>query len=180
VREFSGDTSEGVINDVPTGGDRQVFVEARNENSRVIFEGERSEVRVSGGMNDVEMSLEQVPIFANLYDGSVVHNGRLRLEIFSEPDVPLVIVRSGAGGESAVVDAAASTAEFSTSASSWMASVSPVNIPEGRQFFTITNLTNGRSSSIELRVVGSSGIPAPLAAASVQDKKYRAKAGALR
>lgn len=173
VEEFAGDAAFGVIRGVPTGADRQVKISVINPNSKTILEGEKGDVNIGGGINDVEVLLESVPIIANIGDDATILNTRLRMEIFADPASPVSVTRNDGSAEMSIVDRSTSLSQFYTNESTWLASVSPGSIPEGWQVFTVMDMRNNRSSTVRVRVIdGENAVPAPFAAAAAQGADY--------
>lgn len=165
--EFDGDAEEGVIDGVPVGDNREVFVEAINRNGLAIRAGEALGVKINSGFNDVPVRLESVPVFANIADGATIENTRLVFRIFSDPAHPVVVGGASDSESFAIVDAATNLHEIYADESTWLASVSPQIMPEGEHVFEVRDLSNDRSSSVRVKLVdGGMARPAPLVSAS--------------
>jgi len=171
VAEFSSDAEEGVVEGVPTGDGREVIVEAVNSNDAVIRAGEAMDVNVGGGVTDVSIDLESVPIFANLKDGAVVRNSRFVMRIFSDPSHPVAVEEISGEGNFSLVDAATSLPEIHTNDATWLGSFSPRVLPVGEYQFVVRDLSNERSSTINVRLLdGERMQPATFAAAVFADE----------
>lgn len=169
--EFPGDTDEGVIEDVPAGEDRVVIVEAENANGSVIRAGEATGVHTGGGVTEVFVDLESVPIFANLREGGIVHNTRLAMRIFSDPSHPVVVLDVSDTENLSLVDAATNSREIYADEATWLGSFSPAILPAGGHRFIVSDLSNGRSSEINLMLIdGEDMRPAPFMAACAPGK----------
>ncbi|MBT3181652.1 MAG: hypothetical protein HN337_03980 [Deltaproteobacteria bacterium] len=171
ISEFSGDAEEGVVEDVSTGANREIVVEAINLNGVATRIGEAHAVRIGGGLNSVEVLLEPVPVFANLRDGGVIPNTRFRIRIFSDPSHPISIDGTSAGDLFPVVDAANNLMEVYSDESTWLGSLSPNLLNVGEYKFEARDLINGRSSSVTVTLIdGNNTKPAPFVAASSADR----------
>ncbi len=167
VAEFSGDAAEGVIEGVPTGSDRVVEVIARNANAQTIRAGEAPGVRIGGGMNEVDVALESVPIFTNLTAGAVVENTRLIFRLFADPEHPLLIERIADDGADALVDPATSVAEIQLDFNTGLGRMAPAVIEAGMYRFRVRDLVTDRASEVEVRLIDAgTRRPAPLFSAA--------------
>lgn len=165
--EFPGDATEGLIENVPTGGGREISVVAVNPNGSTILAGEANGVTIGEGITDAEVGLERVPIFANISDGSVTLNTRLVLDVFADPGRAVVIDDSSDENTFSIVDASSSASEIFSNESTWLASVSPKVLPIGPHTLTVRDKENGRSSTVTIKLLdGSLMRPAPIAAAT--------------
>lgn len=165
--EFDGDVDEAVIEGIPTGNGRSVFVEAINPNGLTIRAGESLGVKINSGFNDVPVEIESVPIFANITDGATIENTRLAFRIFSDPMHPIAVDGVSDSESFAIVDAATNLHEIYADESTWLASISPRIMSEGEHVFEVRNLSNDRSSKVRVKLVdGERAVPAPLVSAS--------------
>lgn len=162
--EFEGDAENGVIEGVPSGGGKTVTVTAINKDDRPIRQGEAEEVNVaSGGVTEVEVKLEAVPIFANLYDGNIVKNTRLRFELFADPEDPLHVEEVLSDKNVTLFDAVSNLEELLPDANTGIAVMVPQNIKPGEHQFKVLSARTGRSSSVKIKVVDGADVkPAPL------------------
>lgn len=157
VATFGGNETSGVVDNVPAGGNRKIKVEAINPNEQKIREGDLENVEIlSGGITEVEVSMDSVPVFANLADGAVMPNTRLVARVFSDP------------ADSVTVEDDFNGANFSlsgvlASASSGLSAVAPPLMQEGQHKFTVKSLKTGRSTTVSVRLVdGTKQRPAPI------------------
>jgi len=172
VREFSGDLEEGVITGVPAGVGRTVSVEAVNPNRLTIRAGEADGVRVGGGITEVPVEMEAVPIFINVADGSTVYNTRLAFKIFSDPANP-VTVREHAGETArALVDASTNLSEIFLDAATGVGKFAPVVMDSGKRAFAVSDVATGRTHRVSVLVVDGTAVePAPLVSSTSGDER---------
>lgn len=167
VAEFPGDATEGVVEGVPPGEGRTVSVKAINPNEATILAGEAGGVEVGGGINDVPVALEAVPIFTNLHTGNAVENTRLVFRLFSDPAHP-VIVEERFKAEAAVLpDASLGSAEIQLDQSTGLGRCAPVLLPPGTHHFAVKDAVTGRATEVVVELTDGTRLrPAPLVAAS--------------
>ncbi len=144
--EFAGDAGSGLIEGVPCGENRSISVEAVNANGVKIRAGEEAGVEVSGGVNEVAVEMEAVPIFANLADGNSIDNTRLIFKIFSDPTNPVTVEEIYDGEAKQLVDASLNTAEIHLDQSTGLGLMAPAVLSPGNHLFEVRDLVTGRSS----------------------------------
>jgi len=161
--EFPGDAEEGVIEEIPSGKDRTVEVEAINPNGVAIKEGEAYEVKVGGGMTEVPITLESVPIFTNIAAGNTVENTRLVFKVFSDPTNPVVVEEVVGAGVAPMIDASTSLAELYLNESTGLGRIAPALMEPGKRVFTVRDLVTGRTHQAGVTLVDGTGRrPAPI------------------
>lgn len=161
--EFEGDATEGVIDDVPTGEDRTVSVTAINPNDIGIRAGEAEGVKVGGGLTEVSVKLEAVPIFTNVATGNTIDNTRLVFKIFSDPQNPIVVEELGHAGVSPLIDASSNVSELYLDESTGMGRLAPLLMEPGKRRFVVRDIVTGRSHEVSVRIVDGTGArPAPM------------------
>ena len=157
VVEFDGDASEGIIEDIPSGKEREVSVEAVNPNGLSIHAGEAAGVKVGGGVTEVEIALEAVPIFTNVADGNTVDNTRLVFKVFSNPTNPVLIEEIGSGTGELLVDASTAVPELYLDQSTGMGRLAPALMEPGVRTFSVRDAVTGRSSELSVRLLDGTG-----------------------
>ncbi len=165
VAEFDGGASEGVIENIPSGNDRLVSVEAINENDVTIRAGEALDVRVGGGDSDVDVRMESVPIFTNLTDGNVVENSHLAIRLFADPYGLLVVDDTRDGELNALADVSNGFNEIYLDRSSGMGVLTPGDLAPGKHTLTVRNIETSRETSVDVFIVSGDRKPAPFIAA---------------
>ena len=164
---FDGSAEEGIVSGVPTGKGRTVEVDAINPNEVVIRAGEAEGVKVDGGVNEVDVDMEAVPIFMNIASGNTIDNTRLVFKIFSDPTNPVEVREMADGVERALVDAATSVSEIRLDQSTGTGRFAPALIDPGRREFEVKDMVTGRSHRVSVLVLdGTLRRPAPLVSAA--------------
>jgi len=165
VAEFSGDAEEGIIEDIPTGSDRTVEVRALNPNDVAIREGEAGEVDIGGGITEVPVTLEFVPIFTNIADGNTIENTRLVFKVFSDPANPVIVEEVTDAGAVPLIDASTNLAELNLDESTGMGRIAPALMEPGKRIFAVRDLVTGRTHEAGVTLVDGTGRrPAPVVA----------------
>jgi hypothetical protein len=168
--EFPGDAEEGVIQDIPTGEDRTVEVRALNPNEVAIREGEAYEVKVGGGITEVPITLEAVPIFTNIAAGNTVENTRLVFKVFSDPINPVIVEEQIGAGFTPMIDASTSLAELYLDQSTGLGRIAPALMEPGERVFAVRDLVTGRMHRAGVTLVDGTGRrPAPIVPGGVAD-----------
>lgn len=167
VAEFPGDAAEGVVEGVPAGEGRTVSVVAINPNEAAILAGEARGVEVGGGINDVPVDLEAVPIFTNLHSGNAVENTRLIFRLFSTPEHPVIVEERFKTQATVLPDASLGSAEILLDQSTGLGRCAPILLPPGRHHFAVRDAVTGRETEVVVELTdGTRQQPAPLVPAS--------------
>ncbi len=175
VAEFEGGATEGVIEGVHTGKGRTVTVEATNANGAVIHAGEAFDVKVSGGITEVPVRLESVPIFTNIADGNTIDNTRLVFKVFSDPKNPIAIEERAEDESMALIDASTNSEEIYLDESTGMGRLAPAVMEPGERTFVVKDLITGRLSMAKVLLVDGTGRrPAPTVTAAFSGPGVRA------
>lgn len=176
--DFEGTATEGMIGGIPPGDDRRVEVTAVNHDGEVVRAGETAGVSIHGDdVAEAAVTLEQVPLFANLQDASVVPNTRLRLELWGAPGHS-VSVDAGVILEEALdmtpptftplVDTTLNLNAVPVDLSTGLASIRPRPVAPGHYQFRARDEKTGRQSSITVYVIdGTQRRAAPLVTAGM-------------
>ncbi len=167
IAEFPGDASEGVVEGVPAGEGRMVRVQAINPNEFTILAGEAQGVEVGGGVNDVPVELEAVPIFTNLRSGNAVENTRLVFRLFSDPAHPVIVEERTKTQATLLPDASLGSAEILLDRSTGLGRCAPVLLSPGSHRFSVRDAVTGRATEVAVELTdGTRQQPAPLVPAS--------------
>lgn len=157
IAVFPGDAEEGLIEGVPAGEGRAVRVNAINPNAVSIREGEAEDVTIGGGaVAEVDITMESVPIFTNIADGSIVENTRLIFRVFSDPSQAIVVEDMSASKAELLVNAPTASEGVSFDADTGLGTLAPTVLPPGKHTFTVRNAVTGRSSSASVRLLDGS------------------------
>lgn len=175
--EFLGTNSEARIEGVPCGDGRSISVEAINPNGAVVFAADKNNVNISGGVNEIEVKMESVPVFTNLFNGSVVEKNRLVVGIFADPN-DKILIGSRVNGAEVSLSRDLEELPISTNESTWMYGLSAKNLSAGEYEIFAKDVTNNRQSSVTVRLVDTGGlVPAPIFSAAVSSELASACAG---
>jgi len=154
VAEIDGTADSGTVEGVPSGDERTVRVEAINPNELSIRDGEVSGVHVSSGeTEDVEITLESVPVFANIKSGASIPNTRFIVRVFSDPKDPVMVEDEFGGSIAAMTDVSTSGIEISPNVVTGIASISPALLSVGEHSLTAKNYRTNRSSNVIVRII---------------------------
>ncbi|MFA4971591.1 MAG: hypothetical protein WC683_03180 [bacterium] len=163
VATFDGNAEEGIVSGVPTGDNRTVAVEAVNPNDAVIRAGEAFGVKVNGGVTEVPVDMEAVPIFTNIASGNTIDNTRLVFKLFSDPSNPVEVLEYEGDEQTALVDASTNLSEIYLDQSTGLGKFAPLPIRPGKREFEVRDMLTGRSHrAIVLMIDGTHRRPAPL------------------
>jgi hypothetical protein len=162
--EFSGDSESGVIEGIPSGAERKVEVSAINNNDQLIRQGAAEGVHVApGAVSEVDVEMDAVPIFANLRDGNVVKDTRLRFELFADPEDPLHVEEVLGDSNVALFDVVTDSAELYPDINSGIAMMVPAGVTPGEHSFKVYSDRTGRSSAVTIKVIDGTKVkPAPI------------------
>ncbi|MFH1830248.1 MAG: hypothetical protein ABH871_05680 [Pseudomonadota bacterium] len=175
VAEFEGDASEGVVEGVPTGDNRTISVKAINANDTTIHTGEAYDVNVGGGLNEVAIQLEAVPIFTNIADGNTIDNTRLVFEVFSDPKNPVVIEELSQSKSQALINAATNVAEIHLNESTGLGRLAPTLMGPGERKFAVIDVVTNRSNEVNVLITdGTQKRAAPTVSATLTGPNARA------
>ncbi|PIU56148.1 MAG: hypothetical protein COS89_06320 [Deltaproteobacteria bacterium CG07_land_8_20_14_0_80_38_7] len=152
--EFDGNATEGRVDNVPAGKDREIFVYAKNPNNKIIRQGETSGVSIKGGsVTQTELTLEPVPIFTNLADKNTIDNTRFLFQVYSDPGSDLVVEEVTEESSSVMTDASTSNSSVNLDMSTGVGKLVPQVQPVGRHTYRIRDNNTGRHSDVEVNIV---------------------------
>jgi hypothetical protein len=175
VATFDGGATEGVIDGIPTGSNRQIAVDAINPNDLTIRQGEKADVTVEGGKTaDVEVNMEEVPIFTNVTEGSIIENTRLIFQIFSDPTNHVVVEDISNDASAALADISTMATEISLDTSTGLGRMAPALQPTGEHKYKVSDVNTGRSSVVTVKILdGTKRKGAPFVAAGSSEPTAR-------
>ncbi len=148
VAEFDGAATEGVIEGIPIGSDRQITVDAINANGAIIRQGGTGGIEVKGGKTaEVEVTLESVPIFTNLSDNNTIDNTRFIFQIFADPANPVAIEDVTSETATALTDVSTSSAQINLDVNTGAGKMLPALQTAGQHTYKLFDVVTGRSST---------------------------------
>jgi hypothetical protein len=161
---FDGTEESGVVEHVPAGLNRTIKIEAVNPNEKVIRAGETAGLEVIGGEEVLaDVSMESVPVFANLADGSVIPNTRFVARVFSDPSDKVVIEDKFKGTTLPMFDLNSNDDELFPDAATGLVGFAPSPLAVGEHELTVKNARTGRANTVSIRITdGTKMKPAPL------------------
>lgn len=164
TKDFDGGAESGVIDNIPSGMDRTVKVEAINPNEKVIRAGESAGLEISGGaITETIVSMGSVPVFMNLNDGNVVPNTRLVAKIFADPSDAVTVEDDAGAGSVPLFDLNTMDDKIFPDASTGAATFAPSILTPGEHRLVVKNIKTGRSSEVNVRVIDGAKLrPAPI------------------
>ena len=148
IAAFDGAADSGVVDGIPTGGNRTLKVEAINSNGASIREGIALGLEVvPGGMTEAEVAMESVPVFANLAEGNTLPNTQFAAKVFSDPADPVAVEDEFDGVTLPLFDVSAGGDEVFPDISG-IAKIVPPLVPAGEHKFTVKNVRTGRHATV--------------------------------
>ncbi|MBI4237864.1 MAG: hypothetical protein HY696_05530 [Deltaproteobacteria bacterium] len=154
---MASDATEAVLDGIPAGEARQVSVSALNEETQRIWSGEARDVVIPAGeVVEVPIALQPIPIFANVRDGSVVTNTRLRPMIVAPPGTTVAMLQApadGTGTPEPVVDVALGAVNVPIADASGLVQLRPAPLPPGRYQLVVEDTATHRTSTVSVTIV---------------------------
>jgi hypothetical protein len=152
---FAADVTELLMEGIPSGRDRYVTVAVENIREQVVRMGEQSDVDIaSDGVTDVTMTLDAVPIFTNVVDGSIVANTRFRPEVITAPGHTIHVRYQRDGGfDEPLIDAALGTDAIVTDPDVGVAAIATPPLAPGQYHLVVRDAETARTSQAELTIV---------------------------
>lgn len=151
------DSTEAVLEGIPAGDARQVAVSALNAEAQQIWSGEARAVSIPAGeVVEVPITLEPIPIFANVRDGSVVTNTRLRPAVVAPRGTTVTMLQAPADGVAApepVLDAALGSVNVPIEDASGLVQLRPAQLAPGRYQLVVEDTATHRMSSVVVTIV---------------------------
>lgn len=160
VRYYPAGTSEARLEGLPAGSFVTVTVEYLNVNGLVVRRGYSGNVAIRGGaVTPVEITLNNVPIFANVGDGAVVRSDRFVPTIFAPGEITVQISDEFNGEDSVLTDSVSGEASLSVSVddSSSLLTFRPSTLSSGIHELTVQDLETGEASTITVTVLPANG-----------------------
>jgi len=156
IQYFPVDTEEATFEGFPHGSVIQVMVEALNTNNICVRRGRSEDITIIGGQTVTSiLTIYNVPIFANVYDGAIVYNNRFSPKIFAPGQIPFELSDLFNGSTSSVEDQITHETLFSISADISDA-ILTINAPMfdlGIHELTVQDPTTSEASTVQISVL---------------------------
>jgi len=164
VAYFDGASKSGTVDGVPVGRGRTIKVEAINSNNQTVRGGEAYDLQIGKNqVTEADVNMDPVPIFTNVANGNVIPNTRLKMQVYSDPNDPVVIEDNCDGDLSLMLDVSTGDTEIFPNPSTGLAQFRPPLVLAGAHEFTVKSSLTGRSTTVRVRVTdGEKNSPAPL------------------
>lgn len=151
---FDAGAGSGVVADLPPGPDRTIVVEARNAHDQVVRVGQADDVEIGAGdVTDVAIVLEPVPFFANVLDGAVVFNTRLRPDLVVADGRRAEVWLAQDGAATAWVDAARGAGPWLAESGAPVMALSHAPLAPGEYTLTARDADTQYESTVTIRVL---------------------------
>lgn len=162
VREVDADATAAEFPELPADAEITVTVEGRNADAQAVERGHAT-ARIRGGEStDVDLMLQQVPIFTNVRDGAVVAASQLRPEVLAAPGGTVRITPSNDGAPLPdLVDLSLGRADVPVGTAGTV-QVRPTPLAAGRYQLRVEDVVSGESSDIHVVVIDRTHRPAAL------------------
>jgi len=161
IAEFDGKAENGTMSGIPVGNDRVITIDAVSKRGEIIRKGIRDNVLVEGNkVNDIEISLNSVPIFTNIKNGNTIPSTRLRPEVFADPGETVEIIRVINEQETPIFNISSNTSEIYADTNSGLATLDPMDIGLGEYSLIVRSLETGYESSVDIKIIDGTKIKA--------------------
>jgi len=155
VQTFPYGTDRVEFDNFAGGSTVQVLIEAINPNSYVIRRGRSEDIFIKGGQaNEAIVSINNVPVYANVKDGSLVNANRFVPKIFAPGGLEFEMLDAFNGSENVLTDQVTNESVFSVSADT-DSSVRTIYTPffsEGSHQLMVQDTDTGEATTISLTV----------------------------
>lgn len=159
INYYSADTKEITFEGLPSESNIRIMIEAINTNGICVRRGKSNDIKILGGQTiAADITVNNVPIFANVRDGAVVYNNRFVPKIFAPGEIPFQISDLFNEQLTTIKDQISDSSTFSISTSD-NDSVMPVyvqTLPPGSHKLTVQDDKTGESSTINITVLDGS------------------------
>lgn len=162
IRYYPSGTSEARFEGLPANSLVAVMVEYINVNGLVVRRGYSDRVRIQGGVvTPVDVTLNNVPIFANVRNGAIVKAERFVPLVFAPGEITVQISDEFNGDVSVLTDATSGEALHSVSVadSSSLLTFHAPPLPPGNHELTVTDTQTGESSAVALTILSGESRP---------------------
>jgi hypothetical protein len=158
VKYFDKTAKEARFDGFPLGTDVYVIVEYLNVNGVVVRRGRSEAVHIQkGNTTPVEITVNNVPIFANVKDGAIVANDRFVPKVFAPGGIPFQITDNFNGSANVMSDDTNALTTLSVSADE-STSVMPFHVSlltTGTHELSVKDPVTGESTTVKVIMVES-------------------------
>jgi len=155
-RFYPVDTNEVTIEGFPASSTIRVVIEAININDVCVRRGTSEDILIKGGQNvSSTITINNVPIFANVRDGAIVYNNRFAPKIFAPGEINFELSDLFNGSKSLIEDQVTNLTRFSINVSE-NDSIMSINAPIlslGTHNLTVEDINSGEASTILITVL---------------------------
>lgn len=163
VNYFPYDTEKAEFDGFEDGSSINVMVEAINYNEYVVRRGYSEEIQIQAGTdNPATVSINNVPIFANVKSGGTVKLNRFVPKIFAPGEIQFEIIDTFNGEDEKLEDQVSGDVSFSINSSD-EDSVKPVYISflsTGTHQLKVRDIDTGETTTITINAEEASDLPA--------------------
>lgn len=160
ILNLDTDTTGTSLKDIPYGSSRIILVEAKNSEGMVVRRKEVTGITIDREQTEpIVVSLNTVPLFTNLRDGSRVIVTRLQMLGVGEPEGRLEIMDDFGGTQDVLFDMIVGDSLVSPSISAGDFTFLPPELSLGMHTFTVSDLDNGEQSSVTVRLIPPGSMP---------------------
>lgn len=156
VRYFPAGTAEARFDSFAAGSMLDITAEVINVNGQVIRRGRVEDLKIEGGrIVPVDMSVNPVPIFANLREGARVPQNRFLPRVFVAGSTELELWDHTDSGVRQLVNALTAEPSFSLSDSAepHVAALSVGILPTGQHELSLRDARSGESSQVSIEIL---------------------------
>lgn len=134
----SAEAKGALIQGIPVGKNRNIYVQALNNREQILREGLLENIAIQKGKTNLEIALQSVPVVLNLESNRSVSNQGLHFDILTDPGHHLLV--QGALQKEMTAD------------EQGLARFSPDPLPAGYYQFTILDQDSNKSNVLSLRL----------------------------
>ena len=159
INYYPAGTEAVTFEGFPHGSTIRVTIEALNANGITVRRGYSEDITIIGGQSvSSDITVNNVPIFANVRDGATVYNNRFVPKVFAPGEIQFQISDLFNESQSVMTDQVSNLTQFSISTSD-DDSIMPIyagQLDTGTHSLTVQDNQTGEASTIEVTVLDGS------------------------